>query len=134
MPTDEKLKFTMIPATATILPFKVAPGTEIMGPTLEATPGVTPEVTPSDPNTADKRIVKLFEDYLEKARRGEIMFAAIASVQNGIAYSTWEPEKSTPQIISTALGSVSYLNHRFNRACDEGADYDSSDNPPPDLA
>jgi hypothetical protein len=78
---------------------------------------VTPEVTPSDQNNADPAIVKLFEDYLKAAKDGKIKFAALATVDaDGVGYSTWEPEKSSPTGITQALGAVAYLNHRFNTA------------------
>jgi hypothetical protein len=86
--------------------------------------GATPKVTPANPApVVNERIVKALEDYLAKAKRGELTFVGIASVcPKGIAYSTWEPEtKATPQILSAALGACSFLNSRFARACDEGA-------------
>lgn len=80
---------------------------------------VTPEVTPATPDAA---IVALLEAYLERAKSGKIKFAAIATVDDmGVAISTWEPEQSSPQLITQALGAVAYLNYRFAASVDEGA-------------
>jgi hypothetical protein len=76
---------------------------------------VTPEVT------ADAEIVKLLEDLLRAAKRGDIKFLAIATVDGkGVAASTWVPDKTDSALVTQALGSVAFLNHRFNSAADDG--------------
>lgn len=85
----------------------------------------TPEVTPPNPDAA---VITLFEQYLESAKQGKIKFAAVAAVDNrGVAFTTWEPcGGENAQLNTQALGAVAFLNHRFNAACDEGADIDPS--------
>lgn len=83
---------------------------------------VTSEVTPSDQGAADADIVEMFERYLKSAKAGKIRFAAVACVDDtGIAISNWTPEESSPQLITQALGAISYLSFRFNDSCNEGA-------------
>jgi hypothetical protein len=84
---------------------------------------VTPKVT--EPKDA---IIELLEDYLESAKAGKIQFLAVATIDDrGVAFSTWEPEvDNSPQLITSSLGAVSYLNFRFNQACAAGAEPDTS--------
>lgn len=89
---------------------------------------VTPKVTQEEQalvDAADPGIVEMLENYLKAAKAGRVKFVAIASVDSlGVAFSTWEPEGDcSPQLITQALGAVGYLHHRFNRSCDEGAEY-----------
>jgi hypothetical protein len=90
---------------------------------------VTPQVTPSDHQAA---IVEMFERYLAAAKAGKVRFAAVATVDKEfISLSTWEPNNIPPQVISAALGSISFLNHRFNSSCDDGCDHSDSYEPEP---
>lgn len=83
---------------------------------------VTPKVTAG--NTPDPEIIKFFEKYLEAAKAGKIKFAGLATVdEEGVASTSWEPEDTTPQIISAALGAVNFLNYRFANSAAEGGAY-----------
>jgi hypothetical protein len=94
---------------------------------------VTSKITPSNQNTPDPAIVKLFEDYLEKAKAGEISFIAVACVDAvGIAYSTWEPGEMNPRLVTQALGSVAYMAARINASAVDGSVY-HDEIPPDDL-
>lgn len=84
---------------------------------------VTSEVTPSNHNAADPNIVDTLERYLKAAMAGKIRFVAVAMVDDqGIAISNWETaEGGGAQLVTQALGAVSYLNYRFNHSVHEGA-------------
>lgn len=93
---------------AKILPFRAA------------TPAVTPQVTVAP---ADRNIVAMLENFLALAKEGKIVFAALATVNNeGVGFSSWEPEYSSPTLVTSAAGAVAYLSHRYNQAMVEGAD------------
>lgn len=78
------------------------------------------QATPSDHQAA---LVDMFEEYLQAAKAGKIRFAAIATVDiDHVALNTWEPAGVSSQVLSAALGSVGFLNHRFNAACDQGCE------------
>ena len=92
--------------TATILPFK---------PKV-----VTPEVTAAP----DPDIVRMFERMLLAAKAGRVRFGAVAVVdERGVAITTWEPNDSSAEIVTQALGAVAFLNVRFANAANDGGDY-----------
>lgn len=81
--------------------------------------GVTPKVT-----QPDQMIVGILEEYLRLAREGKIAFVALAALDhNGVGVSSWEPEGIPPHLTTAAIGAVSFLNHRFNSTCLDGADF-----------
>lgn len=80
---------------------------------------VTPEVTAA--SEGDQDIVKMLEFYLDQARAGKLVFAALAIVgADGVAASTWAPIDRGPIHTTQALGSVAYLGARFNQAALDG--------------
>lgn len=80
---------------------------------------VTPEVTPSDPD-----IIEMLERYLKAAKSGNIKFIAVAIVDHrDIAVTTWEPSATPANLVTSALGAVTFLNHRFGAAADDGGSY-----------
>jgi hypothetical protein len=85
-----------------------------------------PRGLPSKVTSPDHKIVEILEQYLELARAGKVAFIALAALdQHGVGVSSWEPEGIPPRLTTAAIGTVSFLNHRFNDACLEGADFAS---------
>lgn len=85
--------------------------------------GVPPKVTPPE-GTPDPMVVGILEEYLTLARAGKVAFIALAALDHsGVGVSSWEPEGIPPRLTTAAIGTVSFLNHRFNGACLEGADF-----------
>lgn len=90
-----------------ILPFKV----------------VTSEVTPP---TGHPQLIKMLEDTLARARTGKIAFCGVAYTNDaGVASITWAPDdKVGPTALTSAMGAIAFLQARFARSVDDGAEYD----------
>jgi len=43
--------------------------------------------------------------------------------ERGVAITTWEPNDSSAEIVTQALGAVAFLNVRFANAANDGGDY-----------
>lgn len=69
---------------------------------------------------ADKDVVEMLEDYLARAKRGEIKWCAIAYLDPAnTAYTVWAPNDDSEiqgPVLSAALGATSFLNHRLLNA------------------
>lgn len=82
---------------------------------------VTPKVTEKPTAPSNHLIVAMLEGFLDRAKAGEIQFCAVATVsEKGVAFSSWEPEESNPTLITSAMGAISYLDHRFGASAVNG--------------
>lgn len=78
-------------------------------------------------------VIAMLEETLERAKRGEVIFAALAIVgSDGIANSTWEPANTGQVMTTLALGSVNFLASRYNESVVAGSTHDEPE--PPEQA
>lgn len=76
---------------------------------------MTAKIIPFPNPNADKAVVQLLEHQLALAKEGKTKFLAMAVVANDdVGYSAWAPyDEIGQQLLTSALGSVGFLNARF---------------------
>lgn len=115
-----------MPDDRTIVPFKPRLIAQSEDKEADALANDVTKATTED--SVDPDIIKMLEFYLERARVGEFVFVAIATVgDDGVAGSTWAPLDRGPQRTTQALGAVTYLGARFTEAALAGDVYEDDD-------
>jgi hypothetical protein len=68
-------------------------------------------------------LIRMLEDFLERAKKGDIIFAAVAVLgKDGVGYSDWAPDSMGPTMLTAAVGSVAFMNSRIMMAAVDGSE------------